>query len=92
LEKKPGKNGNPKKPAKSRKAKGHLLGVGLDSADGHVRITKGENFSLVGGSQDTHEQMQESAIKFNEQLARRGKRIEQLSPKEFLDIMDKIQR
>jgi hypothetical protein len=67
-----------------------LLGLGLDADDGHVRITKGPNFQLLGGSQCTHETMQETAIKFNEELHRRGKRLEQVGPNEFLDILHKV--
>ena len=37
-----------------------MLGVGLDNQDGQKRITKGENFVLVGGSEETHERMTES--------------------------------
>ena len=55
-----------------------LLGLGLDSKDGHVRITKGENFRLFGGSQETHEIMQEKAVKFNEQLEKRHKTLLQI--------------
>ena len=66
--------------------KAMLLGLGLDNDDGHVRVTRGENFHLVGGSEDTHGVMQEKCIKFNEKLDDRGKRIEQLDPQEFLDI------
>jgi len=72
------------------KRKALLLGVGLDSQDGHVRITKGPNFRLVGGSRDTHEQMQETAIKFNEELDRRRKRLDDISPAEFVDIIHKV--
>ena len=32
-----------------QKPKAVMLGVGLDT-DGHKRITKGENFALVGGT------------------------------------------
>ena len=39
-----------------------------------------------------HERMQETAIKFNEQLQKRGKPLEKLSKDEFLDIMNKIHR
>ena len=28
-----------------------LVGLGLDNQDGHKRITKGDNFYLVGGSE-----------------------------------------
>jgi hypothetical protein len=39
-----------------------MLGIGLDS-DGHKRITTGENFKLIGGTQETHEEMTEKTIK-----------------------------
>lgn len=64
-----------------------LLGVGLDNQDGHKRITKGENFCLVGGSEETHESMTETAVKFNEKLSRKGKTLDDLSRDEFLDMM-----
>ena len=52
-----------------------LLGVGLDGSDGHKRITRGRDTLLVGGSHDTHAQMQEKAVKLNEELDRRGIRL-----------------
>jgi hypothetical protein len=60
--------------------------LGLDSKDGHVRITKGRNFRLFGGSQETHEMMQEKAIKFNEQLDKRHKTLDDLNDQEFHEI------
>ena len=48
-----------------RKSKAMLLGMGMDCDDGEVRVTKAENFFLVGGSHDTHECMQDKCIKFN---------------------------
>ncbi len=67
--------------------KAMLLGLGLDNADGHKRITKGDDFLLVGGSEETHERMTETVVKFNEKLARRGKDLRGLSPEEFRDLM-----
>lgn len=64
-----------------------LLGLGLDHADGHTRITRGENFQLYGGSEETHSRMQETAIKVNEKLTQRGKRMEDVSPTELRDIV-----
>jgi hypothetical protein len=72
-----------KKPLKKRPAT--LLGLGLDS-DGSKRITTGENFALYGGTKETHEAMTEKAIKINEKLKARGKRLEALSPEEFDDL------
>jgi hypothetical protein len=62
-----------------------LLGLGLDS-DGHKRITKGPNFALLGGSEETHEIMTEKAIRINEQLSSKGKKLEDVSHEEFEDI------
>lgn len=69
-----------------QRRKAGLLGLGLDNADGQTRITRGDNFHLVGGSKDTHESMQEQCIKFNEKLQSRGKQIEDLARQEFLDL------
>ena len=79
-------NGHGKKAAR-RKAM--LLGVGLDS-DGHKRITTGPNFALVGGSQETHEEMTEKAVKINEKLVERGKQLEEVSHEEFDDIAHSV--
>jgi len=70
----------------SPRKKAKLLGLGLDNQDGHVRVTRGENFHLVGGSHETHQAMQEKCIKLNEKLADRGKQLEDLEHKEFLDL------
>lgn len=75
---------------RKRKKKALLLGLGLDNKDGHVRITKGENFKLYGGSEETHGEMTEKAIKMNEYLKRRGKHLEELSRDEFAEIAHKV--
>lgn len=72
-----------------KKRKAALLGLGLDS-DGHKRITTGENFALVGGTQETHEQMTEKAIKINEKLKARGKQLETVTREEFDDIAHEV--
>ena len=77
---------NPTKKA----AKAGLLGVGLDSDDGHTRITRGDNFLLLGGSQETHEVMQATATKLNERLSNRGKRLEDVSLPELRDILHQV--
>ena len=78
----------PVKPAKTKKKM--LFGLGLDNKDGHTRITTGENFKLVGGSEETHGTMTEKAIKMNEQLKRRGKTLDSLSREEFHEIAHEI--
>jgi hypothetical protein len=67
-----------------------LLGVGFDADDGHTRLTRGKNFVLVGGSRETHSAMQETAVKINEHLDRRGKRLEDVSIPELRDICREV--
>lgn len=70
----------------SRCRRGGLLGLGLDGDDGHKRVTTGEDFLLLGGSADTHERMQDVAVRMNEVLRRRGKTFAELSKREFEDL------
>jgi hypothetical protein len=65
-----------------------FLGVGLDHEDGHKRLTRTENFFLLGGSQETHEGMQEIAIRFNQALGQRGKLLREASVEEVLDLLN----
>jgi hypothetical protein len=69
-----------------------LLGLGLDATDGHKRITRGPNFLLAGGSHETHSQMQETAIKVNEHLNRKGKDLADVSVAELRDIIAEIHK
>jgi hypothetical protein len=64
-----------------------FLGVGLDNQDGHQRLTRAENFLLVGGSSQTHERMQDVAIQFGEQLRRRGKTLQETPVEEAIDLL-----
>ena len=66
-----------------------LLGLGMDS-DGHKRVTTGDNFALVGGSKETHEQMTETAIKINEKLSSKGKTLDTVGREEFDDIAHSV--
>jgi len=75
---------------RKRKGKAMLLGVGLDGKDGHTRITRGENFYLLGGSHETHGVMQEKAIRLNEHLKRRKKTLDDICPKEFAELAEKL--
>lgn len=67
-----------------------LLGLGFDAKNGHKRISWGKNFWIWGGSKETHRFLQEKIIKFNEQLKRRGKTLDEISKEEFYEIADKI--
>lgn len=66
-----------------------LIGFGLDNNDGHKRITTGEQFAIVGGSQQTHERMTETVVKTFEELKHRGKQLEQVETSELAEILHK---
>jgi hypothetical protein len=74
---------------RNERRKSHLLGVGLDNEDGHKRLTQGEDFSLVGGSAETHERMTETTLKTFEELKARGKTIHEVEPRELAEILHK---
>lgn len=66
-----------------------LLGLGFDNDDGHKRITTGDEFAIVGGSEQTHERMTETVIKTFEELRSRGKTLRQVEPGELAEILHK---
>ena len=79
-----------KKVTRRRKSKpAHLLGVGLDHEDGHKRLTSAEQFTIVGGSDETHGRMTETVIKTFEELKTRGKKLEVVEPQELAEIIHK---
>jgi hypothetical protein len=69
-----------------------LVGMAFDAEDGHTRLTRGKNFVLCGGSDETHAVMQETATKINEHLDRRGRRLDDISLGELRDICESVRR
>lgn len=78
---------NSKLPAKKQVV--GFVGVGLDSDDGHQRLTQSEHFLLIGGSQETHEHMQDLSIRFNESLKNRGKTLPETPVDEVIELFQK---
>jgi hypothetical protein len=78
------------KSAKPTPKSSAMLGVAFDNDDDQTRLTRGSNFLLVGGSQETHSVMQETAIKINEQLDKRGKRLEDVPIGELRNICQDV--
>jgi len=70
-----------------------LYGFAGPSDDGHVRITRSEDFELAGGSKEAHEKMREITIKVDEGVKKKGKRIKDVSTKELVErIIDATER
>jgi hypothetical protein len=67
----------------------HILGLGLDNKDGHVRLTSAEQFTIAGGSEETHERMTETLMKTCETLERHGKNLNDADVREIAELIDK---
>ncbi|MDQ8182107.1 hypothetical protein [Pelagicoccus sp. SDUM812005] len=67
----------------------HLIGIGLDNQDGHKRITQAEKFSIVGGSQETHERMTETVVKTFEDMKKAGKQLESIEKQHLAELIEK---
>lgn len=81
---------SPLMPKKSKSRTGPIagiLGVGVDATDGQTRISRTDEMVLVGGSPETHERMQETAIRFTEGLEKRGKTLPETSVREVIDLL-----
>jgi hypothetical protein len=66
---------------------GVIVGLGLDAGDGHTRVTRTEEMVLLGGSEETHERMQETAIRFGEELEKRGKALPETTITEAVELL-----
>lgn len=62
---------------------GPILGV-APSPDGHTRITRGDNLAILGGSEESHAEAREAAVRINEKLDRKGREV---SIRELHDIV-----
>jgi hypothetical protein len=76
-----------KSPAARKAPNAALLGLGLDNDDGHKRITTGEQFAIVGGSEETHGRMTETVVKTFEELKSRRKQLHTVEPQELAEIL-----
>jgi len=68
-----------------------LLGLAFDADDGHKRITRGPNFLLAGGSEQTHGLMRETIVKVNEELDARGLNLADVSPEQLRNLLNDAQ-
>ena len=77
-----------KKPVQEQAING-IVGIGLDQKndDQEKRVTQSDHFLLVGGSEETHERMQDTAIRFDERLREKGKRLQDTCLDEARDML-----
>ena len=64
-----------------------LLGVGYDADDGHVRITMGEKYDVLLGSDESHEYIAQLIARIEEEIGKRGLDLDTLCPEELGEIV-----
>ena len=64
-----------------------LLGVGFDTEDGHVRITRGEKYDVLMGSDESHEFMAGLIDRIETEIRSRGLKLDDLTPEELNAIV-----
>jgi hypothetical protein len=73
-----------------RRLRATLIGLGLDSRDDQQRVTRGDQTLIFGGSAETHAELRETAVKMEQELVRRGRRLGDLDPVELADLATTI--
>ncbi|HMP90199.1 MAG TPA: hypothetical protein PJ991_08350 [Kiritimatiellia bacterium] len=63
-----------------------IIGIGGASNDGHVRITRGDRYHLVQGSEQSHDAMIIWCEEINRRLSSMNKSIDDLSVEEFMTL------
>src|SRR5437764_7578928 len=69
-----------------RRLRAALIGLGLDNVDDQNRLTRGDQSLIFGGSAETHAEMQETALRMEEELVRRGQGLGDLDPAELAEL------
>ncbi|MCF6158309.1 MAG: hypothetical protein E3K32_07010 [wastewater metagenome] len=77
---------------KASKGNSIICGLAFDNEDNHKRITTGENFCILGGSEKTHENLVDMVLEFNEAIKKYGKKLDYLSENEYYDIIKEISK
>ncbi len=67
-----------------------VLGLGMESKDGHVRISQGDHFKIIMGSESAHDAMLKLCIEINKALEVEGRSLEDLSREEFIALLRQI--
>jgi hypothetical protein len=67
-----------------------LLGVGFDTEDEHVRITQGDQFDVLMGSEESHDFILKLIQKVEKTIKERGQSLDDLTPNEFTLLVESL--
>lgn len=65
----------------------HVIALGKDPGDGHLRVTRGDQFDILMGDDESHQALTELCLRMDRFLRERDLRLEELTEKEFIRLM-----
>jgi hypothetical protein len=77
-------------PIGKRKKIIRLLGVGFDAEDRHVRISRGEKYDVLMGSEESHEYIRKLIQDIEKAIEERGLSLDDLTPEEFTELVGSL--
>jgi hypothetical protein len=69
-----------------RRLRAAFIGFGLDDSDDQQRLTQGDQSLIVGGSAETHAELQQTALRMELELERLGQGLGDLDPVELAEL------
>ncbi|HKI21512.1 MAG TPA: hypothetical protein VKA15_26690 [Isosphaeraceae bacterium] len=69
-----------------RRLRAAIIAVGLDGGDDQHRLTHGDQCLIFGGSEETHAELQETALRMERELDRSGRLLGDLDPAELAEL------
>lgn len=67
-----------------------LLGVGFDHTDGQIRITQADQYQVLMGSGETHQELQAVCRRIEEAVKASGRPLSDYSPEEFMALVQEL--
>ena len=74
-------------PHRTRKKTVRLLGVGFDADDGHIRITSGDKYDVLMGSDGSHDYLNRLLSGVEREIKQRGLDLDSMSPEDLQSIV-----
>lgn len=67
-----------------------LLGVGFDTSDEQIRITQADQYQVLMGSGETHQELQKICRQIEETIKISGKALSDYTPEEFMELVEEL--
>lgn len=67
-----------------------LLGVGFDTPDKQIRITQADQYQVLMGSGETHQELQKICRRIEESIKTSGRVLSDYTPEEFMELVEEL--